>query len=80
MSQVKPCRTQTCDLAKGAAGNVMLMQEETAHEMRASELAVLPSSPVANPPSEDGAYPAGVISPSVAPTNPSPTVTGSVRS
>jgi len=45
----------------------MLMQEETAHEIRASELAVLPSSPVANPPSEDGGHSLGVISPSVAP-------------
>jgi hypothetical protein len=52
----RSCRTQTCDLAKGAAGNVVLIQEKTAHEIRAPELAVLRSSAVANPPSEDGAY------------------------
>jgi hypothetical protein len=56
MSQVESCRTRTCDLAKGAAGNVMLMREKTAHEIRAPELAVLRSSAVVNPPSEDGAY------------------------
>jgi hypothetical protein len=47
---------RTCDLARDAAGNVMLMQEKTAREIRATELAVLRSSAVANPPSEDGAY------------------------
>ena len=46
-ARVESSRTRTCDLASGAAGNVVLMQEKTARETRAPELAVLRSSAVA---------------------------------
>ena len=34
MRGVESCRTRTCDLARGAAGNVMPMQEKAAPEIR----------------------------------------------
>ena len=40
-ARVESSRTRTCDLASGAAGNAVLMQEKATRETRAPELAVL---------------------------------------